>query len=101
MHDFQIRASSSLERRRPSSQRQNINTTNDSSGHHAYSSDSSGDEKGGGANGSGLIGDPAADAAVVCGWVAASYGQEDEEYHVAYSREVIRQARGKAIPAWY
>ena len=29
----------------------------------------------------------------MCSWVAESFGVSDAEYHLAYSREMIRQAR--------
>ena len=48
---------------------------------------------------------------LVCKWVAMSYGEEDAEYHKAYSREIIRQAKRppsssaistlKSTPSWF
>ena len=43
----------------------------------------------------------------ICNWIAQGFGMEDESYHRAYSREVIRQARqkifyndSKIVPCW-
>lgn len=40
-----------------------------------------------------LSGEPSLDAAIVCRWVAASYGETSRAYHEAYSREIFRQMR--------
>ena len=40
-----------------------------------------------------LTGNEERDTDLVCKWIAVSYGQFDENYHAAYSREIIRQSR--------
>ena len=40
-----------------------------------------------------MTGDEKKDTSLICKWIAVSYGQFDESYHVAYSREIIRQSR--------
>ena len=40
-----------------------------------------------------LCGEPAMDEAVVCRWIARSYGETSKAYHEAYNREIFRQAR--------
>ena len=40
-----------------------------------------------------LCGEPALDEAIVCRWVAKSYGETNRAYHEAYSREIFRQMR--------
>ncbi len=52
-----------------------------------------------------LSGEEEKDRVVVCSWVAKSYGEQDKEYHRAYSREIIRQSRMMlqtklVLPAW-
>ena len=45
------------------------------------------------------------DEAVICDWMAQSFGMYDEEYYTAYSREVIRQSKvtmgTDQLPAWF
>ena len=61
-----------------------------------------------------LSGDEKKDKDLICKWIAVSYGQFDEGYHSAYSREVIRQSRragqgqqgegqkkGQKDPVWF
>ena len=56
-----------------------------------------------------LTGNAFMDCKLVCRWIAESYGEENPDYHKAYSREIIRQGRQiyygennmKPRPAWF
>ena len=40
-----------------------------------------------------LVGDEHEDQKIICQWFATSYGEVNQAYHEAYSREILRQIR--------